>query len=73
MYFNFPIILLTKLNLLQFLISYGLPFFKQLQSEKIDLVEAVNLAEATISALKNIRINVGQEFNHIFYITEVIN
>lgn len=58
---------------MQFLFSYGLPLCKQLQSDKIDLVGAVNLAEAIISTLKNIRINVEQEFNHIFNITEVIN
>lgn len=65
-------IFLTKLHLLQFLFSYGLPLCKQLQSEKIDLVKAVYLAEAIISALKNIRINIEQEFNNIFLMAEVI-
>jgi len=58
--------------LLQFLFSYGLPLCKQLQSKKIDLIEAVCLAEDIISALKNIRINIEQEFNNIFLMAEVI-
>jgi hypothetical protein len=43
-----------------------------LKIKKIDLVEAVCLAEAIISALKNIRINIKQEFNNIFLMAEVI-
>lgn len=60
------------LHLLQTLFSFGLPICKQLQSEKIDLVEAVGLAEATISALQSIRNNTEQEFNRIFLMSEVI-
>ncbi|XP_060881728.1 52 kDa repressor of the inhibitor of the protein kinase-like [Metopolophium dirhodum] len=57
---------LISLQITKFLFSYGLPLCKQLQSKKIDLVEAVCLAEDIISALQNIRINIEQEFNNIF-------
>ncbi|XP_060845763.1 zinc finger MYM-type protein 1-like [Rhopalosiphum padi] len=63
---------LISLQITKFLFSYGLPLCKQLQSKKIDLVEAVCLAEDIISALKNIRINIEQEFNNIFLMAEVI-
>ncbi|KAL4097989.1 hypothetical protein QTP88_022667 [Uroleucon formosanum] len=48
------------------LFSYGLPLCKQLQRERIDLKEAVNLTENKVTELKLVRSNCDCEFKKIF-------
>jgi len=48
------------------LFSFGLPLCKQLQKEKIDLKEAVDLTKDIVSELKSMRSECDNEFNKIF-------
>ncbi|KAL4090644.1 hypothetical protein QTP88_025438 [Uroleucon formosanum] len=57
---------LISLQVIKNLFSYGLPLCKQLQSEQIDLMEAVCLAENTVLALKDLRTDTDEEFKQIF-------
>lgn len=51
--------------------SYGLPLCKLLQKVDIDLKEAVDLSEASITTLQNVRENIGEEFKKLFREAEV--
>jgi len=46
--------------------SFGLPLCKQLQKTKIDLKEAIDLAQDTVNEFKKIRDNCEYEFEKIF-------
>jgi hypothetical protein len=46
--------------------SFGLPLCKQLQKTKIDLKEAIDLAQDTVNELKKIRDSCEYEFEKIF-------
>jgi len=48
------------------LFSFGLPLCKQLQKERIDLKEAVDLTKDIVSELKSMRSDCDNEFNKIF-------
>lgn len=54
------------------LFSFGLPLCRKLQSQRIDLKNAVQLAEDTITSLKNMRVNAEIEFHIIYNSMEVI-
>lgn len=51
--------------------SYGLPLCKLLQKIDIDLKEAVDLAEASITTVQYLRENIGEEFKKLFREAEV--
>ncbi|CAI6370250.1 unnamed protein product [Macrosiphum euphorbiae] len=57
---------LISLFVIKKLFSFGLPLCRQLQLKRIDLKDAVQLAEDTITSLKNIRENIEQEFQIIY-------
>lgn len=51
--------------------GYGLPLCKLLQKVELDLKEAVDLAEVTVTSIQCLRDNIEQEFNKMFREAEV--
>lgn len=51
--------------------AYCLPLCKLLQKVGIDLKEAVDLAEISVTTIQRLRENIDEEFNHLFEESEV--
>ncbi|XP_060867346.1 52 kDa repressor of the inhibitor of the protein kinase-like [Metopolophium dirhodum] len=57
---------IVSVYVVKLLFSFGLPLCKQLQKERIDLKEAVDLTKDIVSELKSMRSEYDNEFNKIF-------
>ncbi|XP_050062925.1 52 kDa repressor of the inhibitor of the protein kinase-like [Aphis gossypii] len=57
---------IVSVYVVKLLFSFGLPLCKQLQKERIDLKEAVDLTKDIVSELKSMRSECDNEFNKIF-------
>ncbi|XP_022179579.1 52 kDa repressor of the inhibitor of the protein kinase-like [Myzus persicae] len=56
----------VSLQVIKELFGYGLPLCKLLQKVELDLKEAVDLAEVTVTSIQCLRDNIEQEFNKMF-------
>ncbi|XP_050057528.1 52 kDa repressor of the inhibitor of the protein kinase-like isoform X2 [Aphis gossypii] len=56
----------VSLQVIKVLFAYGLPLCKLLQKVELDLKEAVDLAEVTVTSIQCLRDNIEQEFNKMF-------